>query len=923
MNEDLQDRVREPAQEAGDDATLTAPPDSHPESSHRLAADAVPERIGPYRILRKLGEGGMGEIYEAEQEQPIRRPVALKLIKRGMDSREILARFESERQALALMNHPAIAHVYDAGMTDDGRPFFAMELVAGCPITEHCDRGRLDTRERLELFRRVCDGVQHAHQKGILHRDLKPSNVLVTVEDGEPIPKIIDFGIAKATTSPLTGRSLHTEVGQWLGTPEYMSPEQADPMGFDIDTRSDVYSLGVMLYELLVGLRPFELRRTRLEEVLRRIREEEPPRPSTRFSRLGETSARVARNRRSDPPNLTRRLRGDLDWITMKALAKERPRRYGSPAELAEDLRRHLEHEPVVAGPPSFAYRLGKFVRRNRTGSIAAALILLALLAGVAGTTVGLVRARHEAEINRKVSELLMGIFEGVDPRDPREGTLTARQILDRGVADLHDELTDEPRLRARLLVAIARAYYRLGHFDDVGPLLDQALELQRSVPGGDPAGEASARAELGWVSLSDGDYELARAHFQASLDLRQEILKSDDPALATSLHGLGRSLVKLGRFAEAEPLYRRAREILDRGPGPRPASLPQVIYAQGVLQRAIGRYPESRQLLEQALEMQEETLGPEHSAVGWTSSELAAVLLALDDIPTARRFSERAVAIQERNLGSEHPDVGGALRRLANVLRVAGEYPAAREALERALGIQQRALGHDHPAVADIIFAFGRMERDAGELEAARWRFSDALRAHEEIFGRDHTQVAAVLNELAEIHLRLGDPEVAAGLAERSLRITAAAQGEDHLYLAHPLQILGKVRLVQGDHDSARRHFEDCLAIQERHLESDDRRFAWTFDSLGRLELAEGDWRRARELFARSISIREEVYGPEHLRTAESLILMADVEARHGEVDQARELYGRVLSIRRAHLPAGHPDLEQAVERAAGVLSP
>ena len=337
------------------------------------------ESIANFKVLQRIGEGGMGEVYEAEQTDPIRRRVALKVIKWGMDTKEVLARFESERQALALMNHPNIAKVYDAGMTESGRPYFSMEYVKGVPLTDYCDTHRLSTEERLRIFIQVCMGVQHAHQRGVIHRDIKPSNMLVTIQDDEAVPKIIDFGIAKATSQRLTERTVFTELGQWIGTPEYMSPEQAEMTGLDIDTRTDVYSLGVVLYELLVGAQPFDsttLRSAGFDEMRRRIREEEPPRPSTRLTHGDRDSDVAAERRRTSATNLARELKGDLDWIVMKALEKDRTRRYATPMDLAADVQRHMDNEPVEASPPSAVYRLGKFVRRNRVAVATVSLVV-------------------------------------------------------------------------------------------------------------------------------------------------------------------------------------------------------------------------------------------------------------------------------------------------------------------------------------------------------------------------------------------------------------------------------------------------------------------------------------------------------------------------------------------------------------------
>jgi non-specific serine/threonine protein kinase/serine/threonine-protein kinase len=329
----------------------------------------------------------MGEVWLAEQQEPVKRKVALKVIKQGMDTKQVVARFEAEKQALALMDHPAIAKVFDAGATPGGRPYFAMEHVQGVPITEYCDRHRLTNRERLELFMQVCEGVQHAHQKAVIHRDLKPSNVLVAIRDDRPVPKIIDFGVAKATSQNLTDMTLHTQLGVMIGTPAYMSPEQAELTSQDIDTRTDVYALGVMLYELLVGVLPFDMKefqRAGFEAIVRKIREDEPPKPSTRLSTLGEHSTQSAKKRSTELPALKRELSGDLDWITMRALEKDRTRRYGSPAELAADVGRYLTDQPVLATPPSAAYRARKFVRRHRVGVGVAVLLAAVFVAGIA-----------------------------------------------------------------------------------------------------------------------------------------------------------------------------------------------------------------------------------------------------------------------------------------------------------------------------------------------------------------------------------------------------------------------------------------------------------------------------------------------------------------------------------------------------------
>ena len=410
----------------------------------RLARDEalseeVGATVGPYKLLQLIGEGGFGSVYMAEQKRPVKRRVALKIITLGRDPKLLIGRFAAARQALAMMDHPNIARVLEAGATDKGRPYFVMELVRGVPITEYCDTNNLSTKERLELFTPVCQAVQHAHQKGVIHRDIKPSNVLVTSHDGKPVPKVIDFGIAKATSRELTEKTVFTGFRQLIGTPEYMSPEQAEMSGLDIDTRADIYSLGVLLYELLTGTTPFDsqaLRQAGYGEIQRIIREEEPPKPSTRLSTLGNALTEIARHRRAEPGVLSKLLRGDLDWIVMKALEKDRTRRYDTAAGLAADVQHHLSDEPVLASPPSAAYKLRKFIRRNRTAFTAATVVLAVLVLGIIGTTWGLraasiaeqetvnqraeaARARRMAHASRRerIAALLESDWERGDPQ--------------------------------------------------------------------------------------------------------------------------------------------------------------------------------------------------------------------------------------------------------------------------------------------------------------------------------------------------------------------------------------------------------------------------------------------------------------------------------------------------------------------------
>ncbi|UCC31736.1 MAG: serine/threonine protein kinase, partial [Phycisphaerales bacterium] len=478
-------------------------------------ADIVGTSIGPYKLLEVIGEGGLGAVYMAQQAEPVRRKVAVKIIKLGMDTKQVIARFEAERQALAMMDHPNVAKVFDAGTTETGRPYFAMELVRGNPITEYCDENGLPIRQRLGLFIQVCRAVQHAHQKGIIHRDIKPSNVMVTLHDGTPVVKIIDFGIVKATRGPLTDKTLFTRYHQFIGTPEYMSPEQAEMSGLDIDTRSDIYSLGVLLYELLTGETPFDrrtLQNATLVEIQRIIREQDPVTPSRRATALAADAAGAARTRQATTRTLGRLMRGDLDWIVMKALEKDRSRRYETAAALAEDVRLYLRSEPVSAGPPSKICQFRKLVGRHKT-AFGFAATLFAILAGF-GLWMALLyteaarlreradrqritaeanlmraedaemKAKAEAQTVTDVAEFLAGLFALADPAEPGWDPAIARGLLNKGAETARQELANQPETRATMLATIGRIYVNIGMPQSAEPLLREALQIRRDIHG-------------------------------------------------------------------------------------------------------------------------------------------------------------------------------------------------------------------------------------------------------------------------------------------------------------------------------------------------------------------------------------------------------------------------------------------------------
>jgi len=675
------------------------------------------QTIGPYHLLQKIGEGGMGEVWVAEQQKPIRRRVALKLIKAGMDTRQVITRFESERQALALMDHPAIAKVFDAGETSDGRPYFVMEYVQGVPITKYCDQNRLTTKERLELFRHICEGVQHAHQKAIIHRDLKPSNILVTIQDGVAVPKIIDFGVAKATAQSLTERTMYTELGMLIGTPEYMSPEQAEMSGQNVDTRTDVYSLGAILYELLVGTLPFdpkELRRAGFDEIRRKIREEDPPRPSTRLSTMGDASTIQAQNRRTARPNLIREVRGDLDWITMKALEKDRTRRYGSPSELAADIERYLLHQPIVARPPSTSYRAKKFVRRHRVGvgvSAALAFLLVAFSVTTALQAHRIAKERTRAEEEAaKATAINSFLLETLGSANPIEGIgkdVTVFEALKSATDKIATAFSGQPKVEGEVRTIIGITYLRLGHYQEAETLLRSALRILEATLGRDDYGIVSPLNSLGILEQERGNYAeaavlLSRAlaimkkqygdentdalsiqsnlallyqdmgkYQEAAKLMRQtlaadrKLLGNDNPDVAIDLNNLGNLLLKAGNYQESEPLLREAESIL------RKINAPWLYILQGNIGDLLMRKGDAvagEPILADALKMGLLTSGDKNQDVAKVRGKYGACLTQLKKYDSAEVQLLAALPILDYSLGPKDRATQQVIRNLVEL---------------------------------------------------------------------------------------------------------------------------------------------------------------------------------------------------------------------------------------------------------------
>jgi non-specific serine/threonine protein kinase/serine/threonine-protein kinase len=740
------------------------PPVSEPAGD--TSVPAVPSRIGPYRLLEKIGEGGMGEVWLAEQTEGVRRRVALKIIKQGMDTKQVLLRFEAERQALALMDHPHVAKVFDAGSTPEGRPFFAMEHVDGAPITDHCDQQRLTMRQRLDLFLQVCEGVQHAHQKAIIHRDLKPSNVLVTLQDAKPVVKIIDFGVAKATAHRLTERTLFTELGLLIGTPEYMSPEQIAMSPLEVDTRTDVYSLGVLLYELLVGTLPFEpeeLRSGGFDGIRRTLREREPRKPSARLGTLGgERSIEAARLRRTDVAGLRRRLSGDLDWITMKTLEKDRARRYGSPAGLAADIRRHLAHEPVQASPPGVVYRVRKFVRRRRLETAFGVLVVLGAVAFMATLAVQAARISREAKTKARVTEFLTDLFKVSDPSEARGQSVTARELLDKGAAKIRDTLGEEPEVQAELMATMGAVYVGLGLYTEGEPLLREALEARRRVLGPGHPATLTSMNDLADAYRMQGRYTEAEALHRETLEMQKRVLGTDHSNTLSSMNNLGMALSYQGRYSEAEALHRGTLEMQKRVLGP---DHPETLASMSNLAVAYyhqDRFAEAEALFRETLDIQKQVLGPDHPHTLVSMGNLALMCSNLGRHAEAEALHRETLEIKRRVQGPDHPETLKVMNNLALGYYYQGRYAEA-EALHRELlGIRTRLLGADHPdtliSMNNVAIACTRQGRYA-EAEALHLETLDRRRR---VLGPDHPETINSIYNLGGLSAARGQRDAA-----------------------------------------------------------------------------------------------------------------------------------------------------------------
>jgi serine/threonine protein kinase/Flp pilus assembly protein TadD len=733
--------------------------------------------IGPYKLLEQIGEGGFGIVFMAEQQQPVRRKVALKVVKPGMDTRQVVARFEAERQALALMDHQNIAHVFDGGETASGRPYFVMELVRGVPITDFCDQNHQTIRQRLEVFVTVCQAVQHAHTKGIIHRDLKPSNVMVTLHDGVPVVKVIDFGIAKALGQQLTDKTLFTNYAVMIGTPLYMSPEQAEMSGLDLDTRSDIYSLGVLLYELLTGTTPCDKERLRTaayDEIRRMIREEEPARPSTRISTLGQAAATVSVNRKSDPKRLSQLFRGELDWIVMKALEKDRNRRYETASAFAADVQRYLANEVVLARPPSKWYRFRKFAARKKGLLAALGLVLLTLIAGILGTTGALIEARtqrnlaragetqarqSEAETKAVLQFFRKNILTAARPKGQGGGLgrdATIREAVDQAEASIGQSFADKPLAEAAIRETLGFTYWYMSLYAQAIEQQKRVLALRRAQLPLDHPDTLNAMAALASAYQAAGQLDDALRLQEETLNLRKALLGPNDTETLWSMNRVATTLLTAGRVEEAVPLLEDGLSRAKSALGPEhPDTLIYMSYL-AVGYRQAGRLDEALRLHEETLELHIAKLGPNHPDTLAAMNDFAFTYHEAGRLADAMALQEKTLALRKTVLGADHIDTLNSMSNLAAVYRDAGRLGEALPLVEHALNLLKAQVGPDHPHTLFCMANLASVHREAGRLDEARALCEETSRLMKAKFGPAYLRRLSVLNDLGVCLVRM-----------------------------------------------------------------------------------------------------------------------------------------------------------------------
>ena len=932
------------------------------------SAEQSGQHIGKYKLLEQIGEGGMGVVYMADQQHPVKRRVALKVIKPGMDTRQIIGRFEAERQALAMMDHGNIAHVLDAGTTESGRPYFVMELVRGIPLTEYCQREQLDLEQRLNLFIDVCFAVQHAHLKGIIHRDIKPSNVMVTMHDGMPIVKMIDFGVAKAINQQLTDKTVFTNYSQMIGTPLYMSPEQAEMSGLDVDTRSDVYSLGVLLYELLTDTTPFEkdrLRQAGYDEMRRIIREEEPPRPSTRLS-TAQSSLQTIRDKRSvSLKDMSKALKGDLDWIVVKAIEKNRARRYQSARELADDIKRYLQGEAVEARPPSYGYRAAKFLARHKALTISAALLTLLLILATAVSTIfafraidaeqtaetAQQRAETEAAIAREISHFLSDELLGqASPYASPDRNLTLRQVLDLAADRVEGQFAERPLVEAQLRMTIGTTYQHLGEYSKALLHLTRASQLREATNGKDDPDRLRSEHETAIAELYQHGISVALPRWENTLRRQRAVLGNQHPDTLVTMGWLAYTCGLSLQFDRAEALFAEANKGFEAVLGPDHPETLDCLDGMAQMLNFQGHYDASEQLHRRILETRRRVLGEDHPQFLDSLSAMADICVVQGKHEEALEFHRQAMLARSRIEGDDHPDTLSESRDIGRALQATFQFEQAEDIYKQTLAREQSVLGADDQRTLWTMRRLASLHQTQGRFEQALSLYQTVLDSRRRTLGNEHEFTLSGMGRVAWTLLLLERFHEAVDLRTEVVTTTAKLFGEHDSRtvhatnkLIHALQEAGRLDeaqqlgeqllqqqttlrgrfdpetmavMLQLAYTSKKNRklkqseslFEEICDIRTQRFGADDEMALRAANQLGNVLRFQGQLVRAEQITRETLKLREEKFGEVHTDVLESLIDLASNLNDQKQHVEAAQILDRAIRIRRTVSGDSHP---------------